>query len=309
MNSNNPFNIAIVGCDTSHSVQFTRLLNDETQPDHIAGARIIAAVADPYGCIAGSGEKALKNAALLQSQYGVQLCEAIAELPENLDSIFILGTDGTRHLPQFIECVERGVPIFIDKPFTTSSEEAESIFRIAAERNVPVVSASSLRFEDNFLAAQAACNGEKVTGADCYGYIELEPTAPGFFWYGIHIAELLIAAMGTGLQHVTVTSQENYDVITGIWADGRVGTIRGSRQPHYQYGGTLHTAVEPIPFVVPNDTSYTYARLVDRLLGFIETGVSPFDPRETLEIIRFLELAEELRQSARFSSLKSLAGI
>ena len=37
-------NIALVGCDTSHSVHFSRLLNDENDAQHIAGARVVAAV-------------------------------------------------------------------------------------------------------------------------------------------------------------------------------------------------------------------------------------------------------------------------
>ena len=38
--------IGMVGLDTSHVIAFTRVLNDEADKNHVAGARIIAAVKD-----------------------------------------------------------------------------------------------------------------------------------------------------------------------------------------------------------------------------------------------------------------------
>lgn len=296
MKTHQQLNIALVGCDTSHSTHFTRLLNDSIDANQVPGARVTAAIADPYGSIAGSAEKALKNATLLSEQYGIPLYDSIDELPANIDGIFILGTDGARHLPQFVECVGRGVPIFIDKPFALSRQEAESIFRIADEKNVPVMSSSSLRYEDSFTDAAKACNGENIHGADFFGYIELLESAPGFFWYGTHLAEILFATMGPGLEQVSLVHQENSDIISGTWRDGRIGTIRGSRQPHYIYGGTLHTATKPVAFAVPEDASLSYARMLTVVIEFMKSGISPIDRQETLEIVRFLEMAEELRK-------------
>ena len=35
--------LGIIGTDTSHVIAFTRILNDETLPDHVPGARVVAA--------------------------------------------------------------------------------------------------------------------------------------------------------------------------------------------------------------------------------------------------------------------------
>jgi hypothetical protein len=35
--------IGIIGTDTSHVMHFTRMLDDKLAPDHISGARIVAA--------------------------------------------------------------------------------------------------------------------------------------------------------------------------------------------------------------------------------------------------------------------------
>lgn len=287
-------NIALVGCDTSHSVYFSRLLNDGTDPQHVAGARVIAAVIDGNGAIAGSREKALANAAEIEAKYGAKLYEEIGDLPRDCDAIFIESTDGGRHLAQVCKAVEFQVPLFIDKPLTLGTKEAEDIFRLGHERGVPIMSCSSLRYDPSFRKALRGCAGGAVTGADIFGYMEFVKDCSGYFWYGIHSAEMLFAAMGTGLEQVYVVKQDDYDLLTGVWRDGRIGTIRGTRKPHFAFGGTLHTASRPLAFDVPEvDMPPSYAPMLRQVVEFVRSGISPIAQQETLEIIRFLESANK----------------
>ena len=36
--------IGIIGCDTSHATEFTKLLNDSNHPQHVPGAKVVVAV-------------------------------------------------------------------------------------------------------------------------------------------------------------------------------------------------------------------------------------------------------------------------
>jgi hypothetical protein len=38
-----PLRLGLIGLDTSHVVEFTQILNDPTRPDHVPGARVVAA--------------------------------------------------------------------------------------------------------------------------------------------------------------------------------------------------------------------------------------------------------------------------
>jgi predicted dehydrogenase len=300
-------NIALVGCDTSHVVHFSRLLNDSSDPQHIAGARVVAAVIDGYGTISGSREKAIAHAAQIEAQYGVKLYDSMDDLPTSCDAIFIENTDGARHLEQFQKVIEFGVPVFIDKPLALSGEEAEAIFRIGQERGVPIMSSSALRYDASFVGAMEKVNGDIVTGADIYGCTEIIEGCPGLFWYGIHSAEMLFAAMGPGVAEVHVTHQEAYDLVTGTWDDGRIGTIRGTRKPHWAFGGTLHTKETAIPFAVPEDGVPFYAPLLREILNFATTGISPIENGQSLEIIRFLEEANRQMVRRREMTLPEMA--
>ena len=46
--------LGIIGTDTSHAVEFTKLLNDESAPDRIPGARVVAAFKGGSADIASS---------------------------------------------------------------------------------------------------------------------------------------------------------------------------------------------------------------------------------------------------------------
>jgi len=251
-------NIAIVGCDTSHAVEFSRIFNDEHSVDHVPGARVIAAVTDGLGAMAGSRTRAIAHSAEIEAKYNVKLYEEIADLPLSCDAVIIGATDCTRHLELVEELVKMRVPIFIDKPIAPTGVQAHRIFHIGREMNVPIMSASALRYDSHFQGA-------------------------------------LRAAMGTGLTEVAVVHREFYDVITAVWRDGRIGTIRGMRAPHHTFGGTLHKADGPVPFALPEQGTLFYAELLKQVVNFASTGISPIPSDESIEIIRFLEAAERQR--------------
>lgn len=288
-------NIALVGCDTSHSVHFCRTLNDESDPMHIPGARVVAAVPGGFGNIQGSRDRALRNSEDIAVKYGIPLFDSIIELPA-CDAIFIEGTDGGGHLEQVKEAVAFRVPIFIDKPLALSAESAREIFQVCREHQIPMMTSSALRFDDYFQGALAECESEPIISADIYGPMTFVEGCPGFFWYGIHSAEMLFAAMGKGLKRVQMVYQEEEYILVGIWEDGRVGTIRGTRRPHFAFGGTLHTPKKPVSFYIPEDGGVPfYASLLSRVVKFVGTGASMIDEEETIDIIRFLEMTEAER--------------
>ena len=57
--ANAELRLGIIGTDTSHVSAFTKILNDEMSPDHIPGARIVAAY---KGMNAGGGPKGVGDA-------------------------------------------------------------------------------------------------------------------------------------------------------------------------------------------------------------------------------------------------------
>jgi len=57
--------------------------------------------------------------------------------------------------------------------------------------------------------------------------MELQGEQQGFYWYGIHMIKMLFTTLGQGSLSVTTLTDKDHNVITGVWEDGRIGTVRG----------------------------------------------------------------------------------
>lgn len=280
--------IGIIGCDTSHVVAFTETLNNPEAKGHIPGGKIVAAFKGGSPDIPSSISRIDGYSKTLQEQYGVKMYDSIEELCKNVDAVCLESVDGRPHLSQVKPVLQARKPVFIDKPMAASLADVIEIFRLAKEANVPVFSSSSLRFARD---TQAVHNGSigKVTYAETYGPCELEPHHPDLFWYGVHGVESLFTLMGTGCQTVQrQTTPDGKIEVVGVWSDGRKGIFREDKNFHgLAKGEKGETAAGSFD---------GYQPLVAAIMKFFQTGVAPVQPRETVEIIAFMEAADESKK-------------
>lgn len=280
--------VGLVGLDTSHVVAFTSVLNNPADKDHLSGARVVGAYKGGSPDIASSASRIEGFTQELVQKHGVKLYDSIEELSRQVDVILIESVDGRVHLDQAKRAFAARKPVFIDKPIAASLRDAVEIFRLARENNVPVFSSSSLRFSDGLAAVKRVDVGRQI-GALAFGPATIEPHHPDLFWYGIHTVESLFAAMGRGCVSVSRTHTDGMDVVTGVWADGRVGTVHGVRGGKSEYGLTVFGASG----VAQGKPDGAYARLVAKILDFARSGVAPVSPAETLEIFAFMAASDE----------------
>jgi hypothetical protein len=195
--------------------------------------------------------------------------------------------DGRPHLEQARPVIAAGKPLFIDKPMAGSLGDVVEIFRLAAERGVPVFSSSSYRYYESLQKVKQADVGE-VRAVISFGPAHLEPHHPDLFWYGVHPTEALFAVLGTGCERVVRTATADTDVVTGEWTGGRVGTLVGLRT-----GATPHRVmVFGSKAVAEQEGGGDYAPLVREVIRFFRTGVAPVSARETIELFAFMEAAD-----------------
>jgi predicted dehydrogenase len=283
--------VGIIGLDTSHSVVFTRALNGPDPDVLFSGYKVTAAYPRGSKDILSAVEKIAGNTEEVR-KYGVEIYPSIEDLLKNCDVVLLETNDGRLHLEQALQVFKAGKPVFIDKPVAASLKDAIAIYDAAKKYGVPVFSSSVLRFMEN---VQAVVNGKigKVLGADTYSPAPLEKTHPDFFWYGIHGIEELFTVMGQGCKSVVRVHTEDTDLVVGTWNDGRIGTFRGTRSGKYEFGGTAFG--ENGTYVLGPWTGYQ--NLILQIIIFFRTGKAPVKPEETLEILAFMEAADESRKN------------
>jgi Oxidoreductase family, NAD-binding Rossmann fold len=288
----NMLRAGIIGLDTSHVVAFTQLLNSAAPKPEFSGVRITAAYPGGSPDIPSSRDRIAGFTRELRDKFGVMITRSIDELLAEVDVVLLESVDGRPHLDQARPVLRARKPLFIDKPVAGSLTDAIAIFSLADEMKTPCFSSSSLRFSPKIAALRHNPQVGDVLGCDTYGPCHLEEHHPDLFWYGVHGVEALFTIMGTGCQTVSRSQTEGTELVVGIWKGGRVGTFRGLRQGHSDYGATAFGAKG-----IASTTGYSgYEPLVVEIVKFFQTGKPPVSAQETIELFAFMEAADQSKR-------------
>lgn len=283
--------IGIVGLDTSHSEQFALRLNDPANPNNIPGARVVVAYPGGSPDIEESKSRIDGFTAAVRDKYGVRIVGSVEEATKDVDAVLLLSLDGRPRLEQMKKIIAAGKPVFMDKPVAASLKEAVEIYKLAATTQVPVFSASAVRWYPGVLEV---ANAEQTPprGVLSYGPAHILAHHPDLFFYGIHPTEALFTVMGSGCVSVTRTSTPSESVVTGLWTGDRVGTLIA-----------IHEGAKGYKLVRFGDNQITeqksegdYTPMLREIVKFFETKQPPISPKQTLEIYAFMEAAEESKR-------------
>jgi predicted dehydrogenase len=281
--------IGMIGLDTGHCMAFTQLFNAPDAGDKYRGYRVTAAYPEGTELIKEWKDQIPKITEEIRNA-GVEIVASIDELLNKVDVVLMTCIDGNRHLELAMPVLKAGKPLFIDKPFTASYGDACAIVEAARKYNTPMFSSSSLRYLTG--VENVSETAGKITGADTYGPASVEPHHPDLFWYGIHGIEILFALMGAGCKSVKRTYTPETDSVVGVWDDNRIGTFRGTRNGQYGFGAIVFGEKNTIYL----NKDEGYSPLLVKIAEFYDTKTVPFPVEQTLEIIAFMEAADESKK-------------
>ncbi|MBM3473966.1 MAG: gfo/Idh/MocA family oxidoreductase [Armatimonadetes bacterium] len=280
--------VGLVDCDTSHVVQFTMRMNhvDIAEDQWVEGAQVVAAY---RGTSEITPEETIDQYVEKLRGFGIEMVGAPEEMLGKVDAVCVESQSGYVHLPRVTPFLKAGIPCFVDKPFACTVEDARAMADLAKANGAALFSSSSLRYALEIVDALQNEAIGPVVGAMAYSPASIHDKNPGLFHYGIHAVEPLYALMGRGCKSVTCTFTEGGEVVTGLWEDGRVASLRGTRAGAHAYGFTVwgEKGVKSSPI----DASYIYRELLKRMVRMFETNEAPLDIEETVEIVAFIAAA------------------
>jgi predicted dehydrogenase len=231
----------------------------------------------------------------MRDEFGVAILDKPEAVAEAVDLLFITAVDGRTHLDYVRKTIPARKPTFIDKPFATHSADAKEMFNLAEQHGVAMMSCSSLRYAQSLQSALADESLGKIVGCDVFGPMAIEPTQGGLFWYGIHSVEMVNRIMGRGCREVKAAVTEQQDVIAATWPDGRMASVHGLRGGHHSFGVTIHREKGFQQVDCHAGKRSWYASLLDAILRSLPKGKSDVAPADTLEVVRFIECANQSR--------------
>jgi hypothetical protein len=283
-----PLRAGMVGLDTSHAIAFTDVFNGPNPPPEVAGIRVTIAFPAGSDDLPSSKSRVGEYTEKLKGK-GVEIAASMSDLLSKCDVVLIESVDGRRHLELAKPVFEAGKPVFIDKPLAASLADGMEIAELGKKHNVPWFSASALRFSPSIAEAAHDPKIGDVLGCDALSPCSLDPTHPDLFWYGVHGVETLYTIMGPGCISVTRTTTPGADAVTGLWKGERIGTFRGIRKGVADYGAMVYGSKSN----APTGGYAGYEPLVVEIGKFFRTGKPPVTVDEELEVLAFMEAADE----------------
>ena len=103
------------------------------------------------------------DAPLFGSGLGLDSVDALAE---QVDGLLLLSDDGGMHLDRVKRVVDKGLPVFCDKPLEGSTATARELVDLCREHNCPLFSGSSLRFSVELQALETDAGAGPVLSED-----------------------------------------------------------------------------------------------------------------------------------------------
>ena len=156
----------------SHAMAYTQAINEPSVPAR-TNMKVVAAWGkqDHYkSSIKGSDEFIGKRVEELtnyhaKDRYANELgVEHIVRHPEDMvklvDAVFIMDPENSYNLAR--PFIEDGKPVFINRPFAWSMDEAKKILALAKDRNVPVISGSCVPWMNEFQVVKMQLADKKL---------------------------------------------------------------------------------------------------------------------------------------------------
>jgi len=248
-----------------------------------------------------------------------EVCNSVEEMTDGIDAAFInnCDLDAADHLKLATPFLKNGIPIFIDKPFAATWNDAKSIVRLAKKHNTPMMSCSLLMHTDE--VPNMLKRGDEVgplrlgvvKGVNGWG------TKSGL--EGIaHGVAMGLATFGYEVESVECMGQLPMEFITMRYPDGRQMLVMNTDGGVYsgrfvvEVWGERSSTNTPVRTNLQSegtgDPEFCKAgpKVVKLFKQMVQTRKPPIPYEQTLTWMRVIEAARRAQRSGKKVQLRSI---
>jgi len=260
-------NIGLIGAQNSHARHFCNTIK----------MRYIYGADDPMECTR------------LCEEFGLEKCASEDELIAKSDAVVVTYRKGSEHYLPVMKAILAGKPVFNDKPFAASVQEAQEICALARELNVPLTGGSSLKG----LPELPAIKETIVPGSLVTISFSADPASEydGYWFYGIHAAELCVLLCGGDFTQVQAFENRGVVVSHVNYPDRLCVLVTAPQSGELKLSATNdgQTACYELPLNYQDVGPAEFFEMV-------RTGVAP---RDYAHYTKAVELVERIIESAK----------
>lgn len=202
--------VGIIGTENSHALAFAKYFNlpdKQTGKTHYENIRVT--------CVMGDDESVKR----IQEEAGVpERAQTLQDFDGRVDAMMVTSRRGSQHYEYALLFVRKGMPMFIDKPFTADPAQAEQLAQEIAAAGCPVVGGSGCKYAENLQKVKGIVEELKAKnafmGAVLNFRVMLDSEYDGVYFYASHLIEMCLEAFGWEPQ--AVYAHRNGDNLTAI---------------------------------------------------------------------------------------------
>ncbi len=276
------FRIGILGSDNSHALAFAKLCNiPDSSGTYLYNDVRITAI---YG-----KDDAPEHTAAVAKEGKI---EFLAEKPEDffgkVDAVMVVYRKGSYHIPDILPFVEKGIPVWIDKPICSSPADVEKLKNAWKKGGGLITGGSTIKYNYDILVAknriESGFFGNVLGGAMNFPG-DFGSIYEGLYFYGSHLIEMMLSVFGYDLKSVIAskTAEDKISVIAK-YKDYQV-SLNYVNSPDYfitVYGDEKSLTSQM-------DISVIYKLGFDKFVEMLRSGKMPLDFEQLVKPVYILD--------------------
>lgn len=197
--------------------------------------------------------------------------EKIEDMVDKVDVGFIQSCNWEKHLDQAIPFLEKGKPVFIDKPIVGSMKDIKRLREIV-KKGARILGSSSARHAEEIRTFLAKSREERGDILSIFGTCGVDE-----FNYGIHIVEIMQELAGAkGISCKYIGSGQNMGAVCEMYCvtfdNGITGTYYIAKDKWHPFHLTIMTTTGTFSFVI--DSGKIYRSLLVEIYRELTMGKS-----------------------------------
>lgn len=238
------------------------------------------------------------NARKMAEAFGIdEVAGSPEDLAEDVDAGLIVEPGTFDHLAWARPFLERGLPVYLDKPLALTAEGAREIVAVAEEHGASLLSCSGWRYSDGAERLRAADLGEPQL-------LVAMTAVTDFDVYAVHPVDMAVGLLGADVQGVANLGVEGREIVRLRWNDGRMATLHIYDRRFAAMGRQFHL-FGPAGAAAVADLGAVHPPLLERFLEMCRTKDSPISGEEMIRVIECVEAIREARRQGEEIAIAS----
>ncbi len=264
--------VGIIGAENSHAKAFSVALN---MPDAEGNYRY-----DDIRVVKAYGEG--DSARVLAEAANIPAIADSAEDFDDCDTVMVTTRRGSLHCRQILKYIQKGMNVFLDKPYTVSVDEIRKLVAAAKKSGSLICGGSACKYAPDVveLAGEVKrLRGEKLLKTATVNFnIFMDIEYDGFFFYAAHLIEIAFTLFGKDMLCLQANRLGNTVVVTAVYEDIQVslhfteGVFQSACTLYYK-GGILHRQF---------DISTIFDEELKVFVDMLRTKRAPFPPEDLI---------------------------